>query len=103
MCTSKCVRFLRSRQIALLFFTNLRASFISCSDNKWECQRRMLCEANQRAGEYGVLQGVVMYFLSLAVSLLLENQKVSDSLEAMKIGRRGGDCAQLYQKCPFSL
>ncbi len=73
------------------------------SDNKWECQRRMLCEANQRAGEYGVVQGLVMYFLSLGVSLLLQHEKVSNSLQAMQIGRRGGDCSQLFANCPFSL
>ena len=94
----------------------------ACSDNKWECQRRMLCEANQRAGDYGkdtnteklnslsvlmifkgVAQGLLMYFLSLAVSFLLQNQRVSESLEAMKFGRKGNDCTQLYPKCPFSL
>jgi hypothetical protein len=63
----------------------------------------MLCEANQRAADYGKFQGVIMYLLSLTVSLFLPNQRVSESLDAMRHGRHGNDCSNLYSKCPFSL
>lgn len=77
--------------------------FDSYSDGNRDCPRRMLCEANQRAAEYGNGYGVMTYALSLSVSFLLKGQRVSESMEAMRRGRHGMDCKYTYPKCPFSL
>ncbi|CAL8091867.1 unnamed protein product [Orchesella dallaii] len=73
------------------------------NDKSWDCSRRMLCEANQRAADYGPAHGVLMYFLSLTVSAILRDQRVSESMEAMRKGRHGLDCRSSYPHCPFSL
>ncbi|CAG7726363.1 unnamed protein product [Allacma fusca] len=73
------------------------------NDSKWDCQRRLLCEANRRAADYGIIHGIFMYLASLSVSFWLRGQKVSESMEAMKKGRQGLDCVSTYPQCPFSL
>ena len=75
---------------------------IIISDREWDCPRRLLCEANQRAVDYGATHGVLMYLASLFVSFWLRDLRVSSSIEAMKRGRHGDNCTLPYP-CPFSL
>ncbi|XP_068212717.1 uncharacterized protein [Palaemon carinicauda] len=72
-------------------------------DESPDCGERLLCESNQQAVSRGFLDSLVTYVSGFSVSFFLRQAPVSQNLEAMRAGRKGQNCMELYPKCAISL
>ncbi|XP_064083648.1 uncharacterized protein LOC135199489, partial [Macrobrachium nipponense] len=72
-------------------------------DESPDCGERLLCESNQQAVSRGFLDSLVTYLSGFSVSFFLRQAPLSQNLEAMRAGRKGQNCVELYPKCSISL
>ncbi|XP_053631074.1 uncharacterized protein [Cherax quadricarinatus] len=72
-------------------------------DESPDCGERLLCESNQQAVSRGLLDSFVTYISGFAVSFLLHEAPLSRNLEAMRAGRKGYNCIELYPHCSITL
>ncbi|KAK7080266.1 hypothetical protein SK128_016794, partial [Halocaridina rubra] len=72
-------------------------------DESPDCGQRLLCESNQQAISRGFLDSLVTYISGFSVSFFLHHAPISRNLEAMRAGRKGQNCIELYPKCSITL
>ena len=68
-----------------------------------DCGERLLCESNQQAVSRGLFDSFLTYLSGFAISFFLNEAPVSQNLEAMRAGRHGKNCGELYPRCAISL
>ncbi|XP_071518182.1 uncharacterized protein [Panulirus ornatus] len=72
-------------------------------DESPDCGERLLCETNQQAVRRGFFDSLVTYVSGFAVSFFLHEAPLSRNLEAMRAGRKGQDCIEMYPRCSITL
>ncbi|XP_042862819.1 uncharacterized protein LOC122247551 [Penaeus japonicus] len=72
-------------------------------DESPDCGERLLCESNQQAVSRGFLDTLVTYISGFAVSFFLHEAPLSRNLQAMRAGRKGQNCIEIYPKCSITL
>ncbi|ROT77173.1 uncharacterized protein [Penaeus vannamei] len=72
-------------------------------DESPDCGERLLCESNQQAVSRGFLDTLVTYISGFAVSFFLHEAPLSRNLQAMRAGRKGQNCIEIYPRCSITL
>ncbi|KAK4315923.1 hypothetical protein Pmani_012884 [Petrolisthes manimaculis] len=72
-------------------------------DESPDCGERLLCESNQQAVSRGFIDSLVTYVSGFAVSFFLHEAPLSRNLHAMRAGRKGQNCIELYPTCSITL
>ncbi|KAG7164595.1 putative DM4/DM12 family-like protein 8 [Homarus americanus] len=72
-------------------------------DESPDCGERLLCESNQQAVSRGFFDSLVTYISGFAVSFFLHEAPLSRNLEAMRSGRKGQNCIEIYPQCSITL
>lgn len=72
-------------------------------DESPDCGERLLCESNQQAVSRGLFDSFLTYISGFAISFILDEAPVSKNLEAMRAGRTGKNCGELFPRCAISL
>ncbi|CAL4061499.1 unnamed protein product, partial [Meganyctiphanes norvegica] len=72
-------------------------------DESSDCGERLLCESNQQAVSRGFLDSLFTYVSGFIVSLFLDEAPLSQSLQAMRNGRKLQPCLEIYPNCSITL
>ncbi|CAL8091908.1 unnamed protein product [Orchesella dallaii] len=89
---------------AVEVFVDFVATYLHNDASYTDCRSRMLCEVNQGSMQFGMMWSMFVYTCSIFLSFAMHrDQRVSSSMDAVRLGRSGRNCLKVFNRCPFSL